>query len=118
MRSIHLPIVAPPLRHRHALGVVRTLIDNIVSVADRPCGIQVVKCGGSGLIGAGGQQPNFARSLVDKAVKQHSKNFLSLIGGAVVVFTTAPFGLLYIEVTLEVGLVRVIGYRVVKQGKV
>ena len=107
-----------PLAHRHTLDIVRALIDYIVSVADGVGHVQVMQCNCIGLISAGGQVKNLSGSLVDKAVKQHSKNFLSLTGGAVVVFTTAPFGLLYVKVTLEIGFVRVIGHRIIKQGEI
>ena len=64
------------LAHWHTLYIVRALIDNVVSVADGVGHVQVVKCDCVGLISAGGQQPNFARGLVNKTVEQHCKNSL------------------------------------------
>ena len=78
------------LAHWHTFDIVRALIDYIVSVADGVGHVQVMQCNCLGLISAGGQVKNLSGSLVNKAVEQHCKNFLSLIGGAVVVFATAP----------------------------
>ena len=79
-----------PLAHWHTLDIVRAIVGKAVSIANGADGIQVIKCACSGLICAGGQKPNLAGGLVDKAVKCHCKISFSLIGGAVVVFTTAP----------------------------
>ena len=89
IRPNHLRICSP-LPHGHTLNIVRAPICDAVSVADNAFRVQVVECACSGLIYAGGQVKNLSGGLVDKTVKQHSKISFSIIGGAVVVFTTAP----------------------------
>lgn len=89
IRPNHLCIYSP-LPHRHTLDIARALINYNVSVADSVSHVQVVECDCIGLISADGQVKNLSGSLVDKMVEQHSKISFSVIGGAVVVFTTAP----------------------------